>query len=64
MFRFDDPENNRNLNNIFYQDNNPKHKYYICRTWLLYNCTKAIDTPAHSPYLKPNEKDRKRIPQE
>ena len=32
-----------------YQDNDPKHSFYSCKYWLLYNCTKVIDTPAQSP---------------
>ena len=31
----------------------PKHKSYLYKSWLLYNCTKAIDTPAQSPDINP-----------
>ena len=30
-----------------YQDNDSKHKSYLYKSWLLYNCTEVIDTPAH-----------------
>lgn len=39
----------------FYQDNDPKHKSYIVRNWLLYNCPKVIDTPPQSPDCNPIE---------
>jgi transposase len=39
----------------FYQDNDPKHKAWINRMWLLYNCPKVIDTPPQSPDLNPIE---------
>lgn len=39
----------------FYQDNDPKHKAYNVRMWLLYNCGKVLDTPAQSPDLNPIE---------
>lgn len=39
----------------FYQDNDPKHKSYISRTWLLYNCPKVIETPPQSPDMNPIE---------
>lgn len=32
-----------------YQDNDPKHKAWITRMWLLYNCPKVLDTPPQSP---------------
>lgn len=54
-FGFFDPENPQKLNFKFYQDNDPKHKSYICKSWLLYNCKKVIDTPAQSPDLNPIE---------
>ncbi|XP_068085167.1 phospholipase B1, membrane-associated-like [Anabrus simplex] len=37
----------------FYQDNNPKHKSYLVREWLLYNCPKVLETPPQSPDLNP-----------
>lgn len=39
----------------FYQDNDPKHKAYNVRSWLLYNCPHVIDTPAQSPDINPIE---------
>lgn len=39
----------------FYQDNDPKHKSYLVREWLLYNCPKVIETPPQSPDLNPIE---------
>lgn len=39
----------------FYQDNDPKHKEYNVRNWLLYNCGKVLDTPPQSPDLNPIE---------
>ena len=35
------------------QDNDPKHKIYLCKSWLLYDCTKVIDTPVQGPDIKP-----------
>lgn len=35
----------------FYQDNDPRHKSYIVREWLLYNCANVIETPAQSSDL-------------
>ena len=43
-----------NPNTFYYkycQDNDPKHKSYLCKSWLLHNCTKVIVTPAQSPDL-------------
>ena len=37
----------------YYQDNNPKHNSYLCKSWLLYNRIKVIDTPTQSPDIKP-----------
>lgn len=54
-FGFVCPENTRKLKYKLYQDNDPKHKSLLCRTWLLYNCSKVIDTPAQSPDLNPIE---------
>lgn len=54
-FGFVDPENPQKLKYKLYQDNDPKHKSYLCRTWLLYNCSKAIDAPPQSPDLNPIE---------
>lgn len=39
----------------FYQDNDPKHKAYNVRTWLLYNTPHVLDTPAQSPDINPIE---------
>ncbi|KAI8116222.1 Transposable element Tcb1 transposase [Lucilia cuprina] len=36
---------------VFYQDNDPKHKSWTARNWLLYNCPKVMETPAQSPDL-------------
>ena len=38
-----------------YQDSDPKHKLYLCKSWLLYNCTKVIDIPAQSLDINPIE---------
>lgn len=54
-FGFIDPSNRNKLNFKLYQDNDPKHKSYLCRSWALYNCAKVIDTPAYSPDLNPIE---------
>lgn len=35
----------------FYQDNDPKHKAYNVRNWLLYNCPHVLETPPQSPDL-------------
>lgn len=40
---------------VFYQDNDPKHKAYDTRQWLLYNCPRVIETPAQSPDINPIE---------
>ncbi len=39
----------------FYQDNDPKHKAYNTKAWLLYNCPKVIETPPQSPDCNPIE---------
>ena len=39
----------------FYQDNDPKHKAYKVRSWLLYNCLHVIETPPQSPDINPFE---------
>lgn len=39
----------------FYQDNDPKHKAYNVRSWLLYNCPHVLETPPQSPDLNPIE---------
>jgi len=52
-FGFINPQNPNKLQYKLYQD--PKHKSWICRNWLLYNCSKVIDTPAQSPDLNPIE---------
>lgn len=36
---------------VFYQDNDPKHKSWVARMWLLHNCPKVLATPAQSPDL-------------
>ena len=36
----------------YYQDNHPTHKSYLCKSSLLYNCTKVIDTPAQNPNIE------------
>lgn len=38
---------------VFYQDNDPKHKAWNTKQWLLYNCPKVVETPAQSPDLNP-----------
>ena len=38
-----------------YQDNDPKHKAYKVRSWLLYNCPKVIEPPPQPPDMKPIE---------
>ena len=69
-FGFIDPVNANIFYYKYYQDNDPKHKSYLCKSWLLYNCTKVIDTLAQSPDINPIEnlwvhlkkKARKRSP--
>lgn len=39
----------------FYQDNDPKHKAYNVRSWLLYNTPHVLETPAQSPDINPIE---------
>lgn len=39
----------------FYQDNDPKHKAYWVRSWLLYNCPHVMETPPQSPDINPIE---------
>lgn len=39
----------------FYQDNDPKHKAYKVRSWLLYNCPHVMETPPQSPDINPIE---------
>lgn len=39
----------------FYQDNDPKHKSLLVRTWLLCNCPKVMETPPQSPDINPIE---------
>lgn len=54
-FGFINPQNRQKLQYKLYQDNDPKHKSLLCRTWLLYNCSKVLDTPAQSPDMNPIE---------
>lgn len=49
------PDNPNKFKYKYYQDNDPKHKSYLSRSWLLYNCTKVIATPAESPHISPIE---------
>lgn len=35
----------------YYQDNDPKHKAWRVRMWLLFNCPKVLETPPQSPDL-------------
>jgi transposase len=39
----------------FYQDNDPKHKSFKTREWLLYNCPRVLETPPQSPDCNPIE---------
>ena len=50
-FGFIDPINPNNFDYKYYRDNERKHKPYLCRSTLLYNCTKVIDTPTQSPHI-------------
>ena len=54
-FGFINPVNPNKFYYKYYQNNDPKHKSYLCKAWLLYNCTKVIDTPAQSPDINPIE---------
>ena len=54
-FGFIDPVNPNKFYSKYYQGNDPKHKSYLCKSWLLYNCTKVIDAPAKSPDINPIE---------
>ena len=45
-FGFIDQVNPNKFYYKYYPDNDRKYKYYLCKSWLLYNCTKVIDTPA------------------
>ena len=54
-FGFIDPVNLNKFYYKYYQDNDPKHKSYWCKSWLLCNCTKVIDTTAQSPDINPIE---------
>lgn len=42
-FGFIDPVNSNKFKYKYYQEDYPKHQSYLCRSWLLYNCTKVID---------------------
>ena len=37
---------------IYYQDNDAKHKSYLCRSWLYSNCTEVIDEVAKERSFK------------
>ena len=39
----------------FYQDNDPKHKAYKVRSWLLFNTPHVMETPPQSPDINPIE---------
>ena len=39
-----DPVNSNKFDYKYYQCNYSKHKSYLYKSWLLYNCTKVIDT--------------------
>ena len=54
-FGFIDQVNPNKFCYKYYEDNYPKHKSYLCKSWLLYNCTKVIDIPVQSPYINPTE---------
>ena len=45
---FIDPVNLNKFYYKYYQDSDPKYKPYLCKSWLLYNCTKVIDTSVQS----------------
>ena len=49
-------DNPRKTNYKYYQNNDPKRKSYLCKSWLLYNCFEVIDTPAQSPDIKTRSK--------
>lgn len=36
----------------FYKDNDPKHKSYVAREWLPYNCPYVLEVTPQSPDLK------------
>lgn len=40
---------------LFYHDNDPKHKAFKTREWLLYNCPRVLATPPQSPDCNPIE---------
>ena len=71
-FGFIYPVNPNKFYYKYHQDNDPKNKSYLCKSWLLYNFTKVIATPAQSPDInhienlwvhlkKKIEKDRQQI---
>lgn len=39
----------------YQQDNDPKHKSYLVRQWLLYHTPHTLETPPQSPDIKPIE---------
>ena len=54
-FDFIDQVISNKFNQKYYQDKDPKHKSYLFKSWLLYNCTKVIDTRAQGPDINPIE---------
>ena len=45
----------------FHQDNDPKHKARIVQEFLLYNCSKVLETFPQSPDLNPIENLRDKL---
>ena len=52
-FGFIDPVNPNKFYYTYYQDNDHKHKSYLWKSCLQYNCAKVIDTPVQSPDINP-----------
>ena len=57
-----DPVNPNKFNYKYYQDNNPKYKSYLCRSWLLYKCPKYLYWPYRKFVDSSKEKGRKKSP--